>query len=92
MKKHLFVYVFKLLMKNYGNMKKFLVRNLKTGTNRFNRGHRDSIPKTGTVQAKLGQLEGLFTEPKITNSKDKIINHSSIYLLFNLLQSQKGIS
>ena len=59
MKKKLFVYAFTLLMKNYVNMKDFLVRNLKTGTNRFNPGHWDSIPKPGTVQAKPGQLECL---------------------------------
>ena len=34
------------------NMKIFWVRNLKTGTNRFNPGHQDSIPKTGNVPAK----------------------------------------
>ena len=33
MEKHLFVYVFTLLMKNYVNMKNVLVRNLKAGTN-----------------------------------------------------------
>ena len=37
----------------------FLVRNLKTGTNWHNPGHQDSIPKTGTVSAKPGQLECL---------------------------------
>ena len=38
-------------------MNSFLVRNLKTGTNYSNPGHRDSIPKTRTVPAKPGQLE-----------------------------------
>ena len=64
MKKDLFVYVFTLLMKNYVNMKKILVRNLKTGTNSFNPGHRGGIPKTGTVQAKPGQLECLMVFQK----------------------------
>ena len=37
----------------------FSVRNLKIGTNGHNLGHRHSIPKTGTVTAKPGQLECL---------------------------------
>ena len=37
----------------------FLVRNLKTGTNWFNQGHQDSIPKTRNVPAKPRQLECL---------------------------------
>ena len=37
----------------------FLVRNIKTGTNRFNPGRWEKIPKTGTVLAKSGQLECL---------------------------------
>ena len=59
MKKYLFVYVFTPSMKNYVNVKIFLLRNLKTGTDLFNPGHRESIPKTGTVPAKPGQLECL---------------------------------
>ena len=58
-KKHLFVKVFTLLIKNYVNMKSFLVRNLKTETIWFNPRHLDSIPKTGTVSAKPRQLKCL---------------------------------
>ena len=59
MKKYLFVYVFTPSMKNDVNVKIFLLRNLKSGTDLFNPGHRKSIPKTGTVPAKPGQLECL---------------------------------
>ena len=55
--KKIFVYVFTLLIKNYVNMKNYLVRNLKRGANWLNMGHQDSIPKIRTVMAKLQQLE-----------------------------------
>ena len=44
-------------MKKYVNMKTIMVKNLKTGTNWFKLRHQDSIPKTGTVPAKLAKLK-----------------------------------
>ena len=46
-------------MKNYINVKFFLVRNIKTRTNWFNLGHQDSITKSRTALAKSRQLECL---------------------------------
>ena len=46
-------------MKNYINVKFFLVRNIKTRTNWFNPRHQDSITKSRTALAKSRQLECL---------------------------------
>ena len=46
--------------------------NLKTGTNWFNPGYRHSIPKTGTVLAKPGQLECLRKMPSWIDNSDFI--------------------
>ena len=62
MKKYLFVYVFTLSMKNYVNVKNFLLRNLKTGTviqsgtPGEHTKNRDCPGKTGTV--------GMFEDDK----------------------------
>ena len=34
----------------------------------------------------------IFTEPKIANCKDPTINHSNIYLIFDLIGRQESIS
>ena len=37
-------------------------------------------------------LKHIFTEPKIANCKDPTINHSNIYLIFDLIGRQESIS
>ena len=50
-------------MKNYVNMKKILVRSLKTGTNRFSPGHQDSTPKPGLSRKNRGRLNNCNLHP-----------------------------
>ena len=68
-------------------MKFFSVKNLKTGTNCLNSGHRDSIPKTDNVPAKLGQLECLNYLPNVNISTAQEPQQSDINVTKAQLQS-----
>ena len=56
-----------LLMKNYVNMKIFLMRDMKTSTNWFNPEHWNSIPQTGTDWPGKIETVGMFA--KTSNNK-----------------------
>ena len=55
-------------------MKNFLVRNIKTSTNRFNPEHWDRIPQTGTDLAKSRQLKCLQKQAIISMTGTLYLN------------------
>ena len=64
MKKYLFVYVFTPSMKNYVNVKIFLLRNLKTGTDRLiQSGTPEEHTKNLDCPGKTGTV-GMFEDDK----------------------------
>ena len=95
MKKDVYLCNFLYICVNYVNMKIFLVRNLKTGRSRFNPGHWDSMPKTGTVLGKnrdscnvcIIKYKNLLSYLKIGN---KILTFGNIEIKKNNLYCYKS--